>query len=101
MTLVFFLYKLPVRRTRHTGHSWRSRGELISDILRCNPSHGREEAGQPARTYIQQLCADTGCSLEDQQGRWMIEKGGGRWSGRSALAAGHDHHYDDDDGKLP
>ena len=26
------------------------------------------KAGRPARTYIQQLCADTGCSLEDLPG---------------------------------
>ena len=29
------------------------------------PSHGWAKAGWPARTYIQQLCAHTGCSLED------------------------------------
>ena len=28
------------------------------------PSHGRAKAGRPARTYIQQLCEDTGCSSE-------------------------------------
>ena len=28
-------------------------------------SHGRAEAGRPARTYIQQLCEDTGHSPED------------------------------------
>ena len=39
--------------------------ELISDVLLWTPSHGRAKAGRPARTYIQQLCADTGCSLED------------------------------------
>ena len=27
--------------------------------------HGREKAGRPARTYIQQLCEDTGCNPED------------------------------------
>ena len=33
----------------------------------CAPpsSHGRAKARRPARTYIQQLCADTGCSPED------------------------------------
>ena len=82
---------IKVRRTRHAGHCWRSRDELISDILLWTPSHGRAKAGRPARTYIQQLCADTGCNLED---RWTIEKGEGRGSGRSALAAWHD----DDDG---
>ena len=29
------------------------------------PSHGRAKTGRPARTYIQQLCADTGCSPKD------------------------------------
>ena len=56
---------IKVRRTRHAGHCWRSRDELISDVLLWTPSHGRAKAGQPARTYIQQLCADTGCSPED------------------------------------
>ena len=55
-----------VRWTRHAGHCWRSRDKLISDMLLWTPSHGRAKAGWPARTYIQQLCADTGCSLEDQ-----------------------------------
>ena len=53
------------RRTRHAGHCWRSRGELISDVLPWTPTFGRENAERPARTYIQQLCEDTGCSPED------------------------------------
>ena len=56
---------IKVRRTGHAGHCWRSKGELISDILRWTLSHGRAKAGRPARTYIHQLCADTGCSPED------------------------------------
>ena len=47
------------------GHCWRSRYELISDVLLWTPIYGREKAGWPARTYIQQLCEDTGCSPED------------------------------------
>ena len=54
-----------VRRTRHAGHCWRSRDELISDVLLWTPTYCRAKAGQPARTYIQQLCEDTGCSPED------------------------------------
>ena len=57
---------IQVRRTRHAGHCWRSRDELISDILLWTPTHGRAKAGRPARTYIQQLCEDTGCCPEDQ-----------------------------------
>ena len=56
---------IQVRRTRHAGHCWRSRDELISDVLLWTPTHGRAKAGRPARTYIQQLCEDTGCFPED------------------------------------
>ena len=53
------------RRTRHAGHCWRSRDELIIDVLLWTSSHGRAKAGRRARIYIQQLCEDTGCSPED------------------------------------
>ena len=56
---------IKVRRTRYAGHCWRSRDELISGILLCTPAHGPAKAGRPARTYTQQLCADTGCSPKD------------------------------------
>ena len=56
---------IQVRRTRHAGHCWRSGDELISDVLLWTPTHGRAKAGWPARTYIQQLCEDTGCCPED------------------------------------
>ena len=56
---------IQVRRTRHVGHYWRSRDELISDVLLWTPTYSRAKAGRPARTYIQQLCEDTGCSPED------------------------------------
>ena len=56
---------IQVRWTRHAGHSWRSRDELIRDVLLWTPTYGRAKAGRPARTYIQQLCEDTGCSPED------------------------------------
>ena len=48
-----------------TGHCWRSRDELISDVLLWTPTYGRTKVGRPARIYIQQLCEDTGCSPED------------------------------------
>ena len=30
-----------------------------------DPTYGGAKAGRPARTYIQQLCEDTGCNPED------------------------------------
>ena len=64
--LPFITKTIQVRRTRHTGHCWRSKNELVSDItLWWTSSHWWEKAGRPARTYIQHLCSNTGCSLED------------------------------------
>ena len=56
---------IQARRTRHAGHCWRSRDELISDVLLWTPAYGQAKAGRPAWTYIQQQCEDTGCSPED------------------------------------
>ena len=56
---------IQVRQSRHAGHCWRSRDELISDVLLWTPTHGRAKAGRPTRTYIQQLYEDTGCCPED------------------------------------
>ena len=56
---------IQVRWTRHAGHCWSSRDEFISDVLLWTPTYGQAKAGRPARTYIQQLCEDTGCSPED------------------------------------
>ena len=56
---------IQVRRTRHAGHYWRSKDELISDVLLWTHTYGQAKAGRPARTYIQRLCEDTGCNPED------------------------------------
>ena len=55
---------IQIRWTRHAGHCWKRKDELISNILLLTPS----KVGRPARTYIQQFCANTGCSLEDLLG---------------------------------
>ena len=81
-----------VRRTRHAGHCWRSRDELISDILQWTPSHGRAKAGRTDRTYIKQDVA-----LKTYREQWTIETGGERGSGRSVQVAWHDDDDDDDD----
>ena len=56
---------IQARRTRHAGHCWRSKDELVSDVLLWTPAYGQAKAGRPPRTYIQQLCDDTGCNPED------------------------------------
>ena len=70
---------IQLTRTRHAGHYWISKDELISNILLWTASHGRAKAGRPARTYIQQLCADIGCSLEELPGAMDDRDGCQEW----------------------
>ena len=92
-----------IRRTRHARYCWRSKDELIK-IFPWNPSYGRAGVGQPARTYLQQLCTHTGCSLEalpeamDDWDEWresererMRERERERESGKSVKEARHDN----------
>ena len=53
------------RQTRCAEHCRRRRDEPISNVPLWTPSCGRPKAEQPARTYLQQLCADTGFDLKD------------------------------------
>ncbi len=57
-----------------------------------DPTYGQAKAGRPARTYIQQLCEDTGCNPEDLPEAMNDRE---KWrervrSGISVLAARHD-----------
>ena len=54
-----------IRRTSHGGRCWRSRDKLIKDVLLWISSHSGAKAGRSVRTYMQQLCEDTGCIPED------------------------------------
>ena len=85
---------IQVRRTRHAGHCWRSRDELISDVLLWTPTHGRAKAGRPARTYIQQLCEDTGCCPEDLPEAMNDRE---KWRERVRISVLPARHDNDDD----
>ena len=88
---------IQARRTRYAGHYWRSRDELVSDVLLWTPAYGQAKAGRPARTYIQQVCEDTGCSPEDLPEAMNDRESGERGSGISVLAAWHDDDDEEDD----
>ena len=81
---------IQVRRTRHAGHCWRSKDELISDVLLWTPAYGQAKAGRPARTYIQSCVRIRDVALRTCQRRWMTGRSGERGSGISVLAARHD-----------
>ena len=78
---------IQVRRARHAGHCWRSKDELLSGVLLWTPAYGQAKAGRPARTYIQQLCEDTGCRHEDLP-KAMKDREGWRERVRDICASG-------------
>ena len=85
---------IQARRTRHAGHCWRSRDELISHVLLWTPTYGRaKQDHQHEHTFsnyvrIQDIVQKT-C-----QSRWTIGENGVRGSRISVLPARHD---DDDE----
>ena len=81
---------IQVRRTRHAGHCWRSKDELISDVLLWTTTYGRAKAEHTYSSFVR--IRDV--ALKTCQRRWTIGKSGERGSGISVLAARHD---DDDD----
>ena len=91
---------IQVRWTRHAGHCWRSRDELISDVLLWTPTYGWARAGRPARIYIQQLCEDMRCSPWRPTRGDEIGRSGERGSRIFVLAVRHDDDDDDDDCKI-
>ena len=80
---------IQIRWTRHEGHCWRYKNELSSNVLLWTPSHRHASVGWPTRTYLQQLCTDTGCSLEDLP-KVIDDRNGERESGKPVLAGWHD-----------
>ena len=80
---------IQVRRTRHAGHCWRSKDELISDILLWTPTYGQTKAGRPARIYSSYVRTQD-VTLKTCQRQWIIGRSGERGSGISVLAARHD-----------
>ena len=82
---------IQVRRTRHVGHSWRIKG----DILLWTLSHGRANVGRPARPIYNSSVLIQDVAWKTSQEQWRIETGGERWSERSVLAARHDDEDDD------
>ena len=75
----------------------RNKDELINDTSLKNPSHGRAKVGRPARTYIQQLYANTWTRQEDLSGV-MDDRDG---SGRTVIVVWHDDEITHSPNTLP
>ena len=84
---------IQVRRTRHAVYCWRSRDELISDIVLWTPTYGRTKRDDLLEHTFSSYVRIRDVALKTCQRRWTIGRSGERRSGISMLAARHD---DDD-----
>ena len=84
---------IQARRTRHAGHYWRSRDELISDVLLWTPTYGRAKAGRQLEHTYSSYVRIRDVALKTCQRRWTIGRSGERGSGISVQAAQHDDEY--------
>ena len=53
------------QRIRFAGHCWRSKKELVSDVLLWTPKHGQRSRGRPAKTFVDQMVEETECEVEE------------------------------------
>ena len=81
---------IQIRRTRHVGHCWRIKDELISDVLLWTPSHDEQGLDNRLEPIYNSSVVIQDVTWKTYRERWTIETGGERGSRRSVLAARHD-----------
>ena len=88
---------IQVRRTRHAGHCWRSRDELITDVILWTPHMAVQKQDDQHEHTFSNYVRIKDVVLKTCQRRWTIGKSGERGSGISVLPARHGDDDDDDD----
>ena len=86
---------IQVRRTRHAGHCWRSRDELISDVHLWTPHMAEQKQDDQHEHTFSNYVRIRDVVQKTCQRRWTIWKSGESGSEISMLPARHD--VDDDD----
>ena len=52
------------RRTKFSGHCWRSKKKIIHKLLLWEPLHGKKSRGRSSKTFIDQIVEDTSIPKE-------------------------------------
>ena len=76
----------------------RSTVEIIRDLLLWTIVYGRSHVSRPTKIYIDQLCEDTGCQLNDPPGVMDDREGWRESHGTPCYQACIDDEDDDDTG---
>ena len=87
---------IQARRTRHAGHSWRSKDELISDVLLWTLHMAKQKQDDQLEHTYSSYVGIRDVALKTYQRGLTIGRSGERGSGISVLAARHDDDDDDD-----
>ena len=81
---------IQARRTRHAGHCWRSKDEIVSDVLLWTPHMANQKQDDQLEHSYSSYVMIQDVTLKTCRRRWMIGRRGERGSGISVLAARHD-----------
>ena len=84
---------IQVRRTRHAGHCWRSRDELLVMYSNGPPHMAKQKQDDQLEYTYSNYVRIRVVVLKTCQRRWTIGRSGERESGISVLAARHDDEY--------
>ena len=87
---------IQVRRTRHTGHCWRSKDELITDVLLWTPHMAKQKQDDQLEHTYSSYVRIRDVTLKTCRKLWMIGRSDERGSGISVLAS----RLDDDDDDI-
>ena len=89
--LLLIMKTIQVRQTTHAGHCWRSKDELISEVLLWTPSHGWVKLNDQLEPIYNSSVPIQDVAWRTSQEWWMIKMSGKRGSGKSMLTAQHDN----------
>ena len=72
---------IQVRRTRHAGHCWRSKDELVSDVLLWTPHMAKQKQDDQLELIYSSYVRTQNVNLKTCRRRWIIGRSGERGSG--------------------
>ena len=87
---------IKVRRTRHAGHCWRSKDELMSDVFLGSLHMGVQRQDDLLEPTYNSSVLIRDVALMNCRKQWTIEKGGEKGSGISVLMVWPDDDDDDE-----
>ena len=78
---------IQVKRTKHAGHYWRSRDELIRDVLLWTLHMDEQKQDDQLEPTYSSSVTIRDVAQRTCRKQWTIGRAGERWSGISVLVA--------------